>query len=147
MLTLPLEMRRDPLETPRRELAGPVGSLVVASILAACGTMPAKELSPEQAVTERVKERWAAMVQGDFAKAYTFMSPSAREAISLEQFRDGVRPGFFKQAEVAKVECQPEVCDVELRVTYVYQGSSIVTPVRESWVRSGGGWWHVFKPS
>ena len=109
--------------------------------------MPAKELPPEEAVKARVQERWAAMVQGDTAKAYAFMSPSAREAISLEAFRASVRPGFFKQAEVVKVECQPEVCDVELRVTYVYRGSSIVTPVRESWVRSGGGWWHVFKPS
>jgi hypothetical protein len=75
------------------------------------------------------------------------MSPAAREALSLEAFRGAIRVGFFQKADVVKVECQPDVCDVQLQVAYVYRGSSIVTPVRESWIRSGDGWWHVFKPA
>lgn len=149
LLTLALEMRRDTaFGTTRGSLAGVVGSLVLASMLAACGAAPGKkEAPPEELVRARAQERWSALIAGDVPKVYGYMSPAAREALSLEAFRDSIRLGFFQKADVVKVECQPEVCDVQLQVTYVYRGSSIVTPVRESWIRSDGGWWHVFKPA
>ena len=142
-------MRRDTaFSRTRGSLAGMVGSLVLASMLAACGAAPGKkEAPPEELVRARAQERWSALIAGDVPKVYGYMSPSAREALSLEAFRDSIRLGFFQKADVVKVECQPEVCDVQLQVTYVYRGSSIVTPVRESWIRSDGGWWHVFKPA
>lgn len=142
-------MRRDTARgTPRSSLAGTVGSLVLASMLAACGAAPGKkEAPPEELVKARAQERWGALIEGDVPKVYGYMSPAAREALSLEAFRNSIRLGFFKKADVVKVDCQPDVCDVQLQVTYVYRGSSIVTPVRESWIRSDGGWWHVFKPA
>lgn len=142
-------MRRDAARNgTRSRIAGTVGSLVLASVLAACGGMKAKDAGPpEELIKARAQERWNALLAGDVPKVYGFMSPTAREALSLEAFRGAIRIGFFKSAEVVKVECQPDVCDVQLQVTYVYRGSSIVTPVRESWVRSDGGWWHVFKPA
>ena len=142
-------MRRDTARSAARSsLAGAVGSLVLASMLAACGATPGKgEAPPEEIVKARAQERWSALVAGDLPKVYGYMSPAAREALSLEAFRDSIRVGFFKKADVVKVECQTDVCDVQLQVTYVYRGSSVVTPVRESWIRSDGGWWHVFKPA
>jgi hypothetical protein len=126
-----------------------VGSLLLASMLAACSGSAAKksQVPPEQAVRALAQERWDALVAGDVPKVYGYMSPAAREALSLEAFRGSIRVGFFQKAEVVKVDCQPDVCDVQLQVAYVYRGSSIVTPVRESWIRSGDGWWHVFKPA
>jgi hypothetical protein len=142
-------MRRDSArKATRSSLAGAVGSLVLASMLAGCGSLGGKkEGPPDELVKARVQERWSALIEGDVPKVYGYMSPAAREAMSLEAFRNSIRLGFFKKADVVKVECQPEVCDVQLQVTYVYRGSSVVTPVRESWIRSDGGWWHVFKPS
>ena len=145
MLTLPLEMRRDTSRNgPRSRIAG----AVLASMLAACSSAPEpRDASPEQVVRARAQERAKAMVSGDVPRVYGYLSPTTREAMSLEAFSNTVRGGFWTQADVVKVECQPEVCDVELRVTYVYRGSSIVTPVKESWIRSNGGWWHVHKPT
>lgn len=148
LLTLPLEMRRDIAWKCRPGRAAAVGSLILASLLAACGSAPKQsQVPPEQAVKALAQERWAALIAGDVPKVYGYMSPAAREALSLEAFRGAIRLGFFQKAEVVKVDCQPEVCDVQLQVAYVYRGSSIVTPVRESWIRSGDGWWHVFKPA
>jgi hypothetical protein len=125
-----------------------VGVLVLASLLAACGSAPKQpQVPPEQAVRALAQERWNALIAGDVPKVYGYMSPAAREALSLEAFRGAIRVGFFQKADVVKVECQPDVCDVQLQVAYVYRGSSVVTPVRESWIRSGDGWWHVFKPA
>ena len=145
LLTLPLEMHRDTSRSgPRSRIAG----VVLASMLAACGSVPGKEeAKPEAVVRALAQERAKAVVAGDVARIYGYLSPTTREAMSLDAFRNTIRAGFWTQAEVVKVDCQPEVCDVELQVTYVYRGSSIVTPVRESWIRSGGGWWHVYKPT
>jgi hypothetical protein len=147
LLTLPLEMHRD-IACNRLRKGATAGVLILASLLAACGSAPkGTQVPPEQAVRALAQERWDALVAGDIPKVYRYMSPAAREALSIEAFRDSIRVGFFQKADVVKVECQPDVCDVQLQVAYVYRGSSIVTPVRESWVRSGDGWWHVFKPA
>ncbi len=149
LLTLPLKMRsnRDRKRVRPATTAVVLGGVLV-SMLASCGSAPkASEVPPEKAVKQRAQERWDALIAGDVPKVYGYMSPAAREAMTLEAFRGSVRLGFFQRAEVVKVECQPEVCDVQLQVAYVYRGSSIVTPVRESWIRSGDGWWHVFKPA
>ena len=141
-------MHRDIAWKYRPKWVGTVGSLVLASMLAACSSAPKEpQVPPEQAVKALAQERWNALIAGDVPKVYGYMSPAAREALSLEAFRGSIRLGFFQRAEVVKVDCQPEVCDVQLQVAYVYRGSSIVTPVRESWIRSGDGWWHVFKPA
>lgn len=149
MLTLPLEMRRDTARKgPRSNLAGAVGNLLLVAMLAACsGKATKQEAPPDELVKARAQERWSALIAGDVPKVYGYMSPAAREAMSLEAFRNSIRLGFFQKADVVKVDCQPDVCDVQLQVTYVYRGSSIVTPVREAWIRSDGGWWHVFKPA
>jgi hypothetical protein len=148
LLTLPLEMRRDIAWKCRPGRVATVGALILASLLAACGSAPKQaQVPPEQAVKALAQERWNALIAGDVSRVYGYMSPAARQALSLEAFRDSIRLGFFQKADVVKVECQPDVCDVQLQVAYVYRGSSIVTPVRESWIRSGDGWWHVFKPA
>jgi hypothetical protein len=129
---------------PRSLIAG----AVLASMLAACSSAPGREeAKPEAVVGALSQQRANAYMAGDVAKVYGYLSPATREAMSLDAFRNVIRPGFWTQAKVVKVECQPEVCDVELQVTYVYRGSSVVTPVRESWIRSNGGWWHVYKPT
>lgn len=141
-------MRRDTAWKSLPGWGGTVGCLVLVSLLAACGSAPKQpQVPPDKTVRALAQERWNALIAGDVPKVYGYLSPAAREALSLEAFRGAIRLGFFQKADVVKVECQPDVCDVQLEVAYAYRGSSIVTPVRESWIRSGDGWWHVFKPA
>ena len=137
LLNLPLEMRW--------KRVGSAGAMVVATALCGCAGMTSSE-APEVIVKQRAQDRWNAMIAGDLTKAYSYMSPASRTSISPELFRNSVRPGFWKSAEVESAQCVKDACDVVVQVTYQSRGSSIRTPVKETWVNSEGGWWHVFKP-
>lgn len=150
LLTLPLKSGWDSMmwNGTRRVLKAVAAGSFLAVAVAGCGTAPTKaEAPPEGIVKQRSQERWDAMVAGDLEKVYAYMSPAGRQTISLEAFRNSVRPGFWKKAEVTGVTCEKDACDVTLQLTYVYRGSTIQTPARETWVRSDGAWWHVFKPA
>jgi hypothetical protein len=135
-----------PLETRRNGVCA-VGGFLVVAVLAGCAGGPAREASPEEVVKQRSEQRWAAMVAGDLTKAYSYMSPASRESISPELFRNSIRVGFWKAAQVDNVACEADACEVTVQVTYVFRGSTVRSPLRETWVRSEGNWWHVFKPT
>lgn len=151
LLTLPLKMRsgstvnRSP--GPARTAVA-AGGILAAFLVASCGPMPVREeASPEVVVKQRAQARWDALVAGDISKVYGYMSPASREVISLEAFRNSIRPGFWKKADVTGVTCEKDACDVTVQLTYSFRGSTTQTPSRETWVKSGGAWWHVFKPA
>ena len=122
--------------------------------LAACAGMPgggglSKE-SPlearQAAVTQRVNARWAALVKGDVAESYQFLSPASREVTTLEQYRARTRSGGFREAAVDKVDCEAEICRVTLRLTYDHRlMKGIVTPIEETWVLEQGQFWLVYR--
>jgi hypothetical protein len=57
-----------------------------------------------------------------------------------------VRAGFWTAAQVDKVNCpSPELCEVDVTIQYVARGSTIRTPLRESWTKQEGQWWFVLK--
>lgn len=150
LLTLPHKMRWTSMKlvVGQGSKAVAAGSILAAFLVASCGTAPTREeASPEVAVKQRAQARWDAMVAGDLPKAYSYMSPASREVISLEAFRNSVRLGFWKKAEVTGVTCEKDACDVVVQLTYSYRGSTTQTPARETWVKSDGAWWHVFKPA
>lgn len=139
LLTLPLEMSRNGIRSA-------VGLVVVVGLAGCAGVLPL-QAAPEEIVKQRAQERWNAMLAGELNKAYSYMSPASREAISPELFRSSVRLGFWRAAEVNAVTCIQDACEATVQVTYQYRGSSVRTPVRETWVRTEGNWWHVFKPT
>ena len=105
--------------------------------------------SPEArraAVAERVNARWAALIKGDLDAAYLFLSPATREVVSLQEFSSRSRGSGFQKVEVDSVECEPEVCKVQLYLTYDHRlMKGIRTPVSESWVISQGQAWYVWQ--
>lgn len=98
------------------------------------------------ALLERAQARWDAMVRGDFKAAYEFMSPGTRQTNSYEMFSGKLHAGFWKEAKVIRAECpEPDVCNVVADISYVFQGTRITTPLRETWTLSQGQWWFVQK--
>jgi hypothetical protein len=151
LLTLPLKFHWESTmsRTSRRaRTAVAAGSFLAVAMIASCGTAPVQEdASPEVVVKQRAQARWDAMVAGDLDKAYAYMSPTSREMIPLQAFRNSIRIGFWKKAQVSGITCDKDACDVTVDLTYSYRGSTIQTPARETWVKSDGAWWHVFKPA
>jgi hypothetical protein len=131
----------------RREWLITASGFLVAAMLAGCAGGPSAGAAPEEVVKQRAQQRWDAMVAGDLTKAYTYMSPASRQSISPELFRNSIRLGFWKSAVVEGATCEQDACQVVVQVGYQYRGSTVRAPVRETWVKSEGEWWHVFTPT
>jgi hypothetical protein len=115
--------------------------LVVVAACAAIDTRPAPEV-----VTERAQKRWDALVKGDLREAYGYFSPASRSSMTLEEYGGSIRAGFWKAAQVQKVDCEkPEICEVAVLIEYDFRGSRIKTPLAESWIKEGTSWWYVRK--
>ena len=120
-----------------------VALAIAAGCAAGCAAVPA---SREKAIEVRAQARWDALIAGDLVKAYEFLSPGSREVYTRENYMASVRAGMWKKARVERVDCaEPDLCNVVVQIDYVYRGSPISTPLRETWSRSGDEWWFVLK--
>ena len=53
---------------------------------------------------------------------------------------------MWRQAKVEKVECEAEVCRVELQITLDHKlMKGIQTPLNESWIIEKGSAWYVYR--
>ena len=121
-------------------------------VAAGCATMGGglgKDTPPEvmrAAVTERVNARWAALTKGDLDVAYTYLSPASREVVTLATFKAKTRTGSFRDAKIGSVECEAEVCNVKLTLTYDHRVmKGVQTPIAETWVLDRGQVWYVWR--
>ena len=129
-----------------------VSGVPVLLVAAGCATMGGglgKDTSPEVmrvAVTERVNARWAALIKGDLDLAYTYLSPASREVVSLATFKARTRSASFRAAQINSVACEPELCKVNLMLTYDHRVmKSVTTPLTEAWVVDQGQIWYVWQ--
>lgn len=129
-----------------------VGILAVVLVagLAGCaaqtGPVAVVEKSREAVVQERAQARWDVLLKNQMAEAYRFYSPASRAVLSYEDFIRSMRVGFWKAAQVERVECQAEdVCEAIVSIEYQHRGSQVRTPIRETWIRTEGHWWYVQK--
>lgn len=102
-------------------------------------------------VKERAAARWAGLIDGDFAKAYSFETPAYREVNPLRLYTSRFGSQLrWDAAEVMEVlpDDTGETALVRVLVSYtsmdavggVLQGQR---PVEEHWIRTGGEWWHI----
>ncbi|HEV8502742.1 MAG TPA: hypothetical protein VGR63_14285 [Casimicrobiaceae bacterium] len=112
--------------------------------LAACaGLGGVTKESPQDkkvaAVTSQVEARWAALIAGDPAKSYSFLSVGSQSRLTLEQYRAKARLTGFRAAKIEKVECEAEICRVSVRVTLdTRKMKGLPMPETESWILEGG---------
>lgn len=99
----------------------------------------------------RVEARWAALIAGDFDKAYEFETPAYREIYDARQYRDHYGKGLrWRQARVVKTDLKSlEVATVVLGIEYSLNvsGQGMMDQrgsVTETWLWVNGQWWHQF---
>lgn len=123
-----------------------------AVLLGACAAAPgpgveapgAADASAE--VRVQAQGRWDALLRGDVTAAYAYLSPATRSSVSLLQYQQRIRVGFWRRAVVDAATCDLDVCKVSVTVTYNYgEVKGVETPLNESWVKDGGKWWFVLK--
>ena len=119
---------------------------LVAIVVGVSGCAGIVSGSPEQVVKERAQARWDALVKGDVKTAYGYLSPGTRAVTTLKTYETSVSKGFWKSANVGKVECRnTDNCEVSGTIRYTFQGQEISTPFRETWIKSESEWWYVPK--
>lgn len=108
------------------------------------GSLSDTQNEPQKIVADLAAARWEALTKGDFAKAYSYLSPGTREVMSLDLYKAKIRGGNWKKANVDSVSCEQDQCKVLIAVEYSYRDiKSIETRVDEYWLRREGKWWFV----
>jgi hypothetical protein len=124
--------------------------LLAVMLLSACATT--STASPENIVKERAQARWDALLDGDFATAYSYYSPGYRSAMTVVDFEIGIRMRKvqYRTAEYQGHSCEKNVCTVRFKVGY-----QVATPVpglgdwesdgmvSEQWIKSNSEWWFL----
>ena len=118
-----------------------VGVALLASACAMLDSRPAADI-----VKERSQARWNGLVKGEVAKAYEYLSPTARKTLKLEDYAANTRQGFWKAVTIDKVVCGgPDICEVSVTVEYEHKMGRNKSPLQETWVREGSNWWYAQK--
>jgi hypothetical protein len=122
----------------------------IAAVIAGCATSGVgSSAGVEKLVAERALVRWQHLIKGEFDKAYGYLSPSYRSAVTEKQYRATFRPGLWRAAEVKSVKCEgPDVCQVEIEVDFQFAAKSagVISGKRilpEVWRKDVGEWWNV----
>lgn len=118
--------------------------LLVCGLAGCAGTVrdTAGRQDPQQQVRERAAARWDALIAGDLARAYGYLSPGTREVMSLDLYKKRTRPGMWKKASVDVVSCEQDRCKVKMVIEHGYRDmKSIETFLEEDWLQVGGKWW------
>jgi len=123
---------------------------LAAAFLAGCAAIaPAK---PEDVVRQRAQARWNALMEGDWAQAYRYMSPSYRALVEQKRYANQFGGGAaWLAAEPVKVACAEDRCTVEMKVTIrpllgARAGDPATTYFDETWIREEGQWWMYQRP-
>ena len=130
-------------------VAVPLAAVLVAASLAGCASMSGKDMAPEakQAlVTERINARWDLLIKGDLDEAYKFLSAGSQEAMSLKVYKAKVKPGMWRAVKVDSMDCEAEICQVKMTLTYDHRlMKGVQTPFEETWILEKGNAWYVYR--
>jgi hypothetical protein len=100
--------------------------------------------TPEELVRERA-QAWAdALLAKNLEAAYQFTSPNYRQFSTVGKYHARVAgAGNWREAEVTKVDCSEQTCDVQMIVKYYIPQMKMVNETRLEyrWVQLEGEWW------
>jgi hypothetical protein len=100
----------------------------------------------QKVVAQRAEARWQSLIKGDLDAAYAYLSEGSKATTPLDVYKAKIRPGMWRQAKVEKVECEAEVCKVEMQITFDHKlMKGIQTPLNESWIIEKGSAWYVYR--
>lgn len=137
--------------TPSSTRRSLFAATLTTAALALLGCSSINTPTPEQIVTQRVEQRWAALIDEDFRTAWTYTQPGFRAAVKQKDYArrfGGV--GSWQGIQVHQVTCEAERCKVSIRLTTrvslpKFPERDIVGYIDEVWVREDGEWWFYQK--
>lgn len=127
------------------KIAGPVCGLL---LLSACATTA----SLESRVEDRAMARWDALLSGDLAGAYEYLSPGIRSSISSLEYQRSVllNPIQWTSVKYINHECKETTCKVMIKLAFKVSGVLPGVPsmeeemdISESWILTAGEWYFV----
>jgi len=96
-------------------------------------------------VASRAEARWQTLIRGDLEGAYAYLSAGSKAATSLDTYKRKTGGLAWRRVEVEKVECEAEICKVNLQLTYdTDKMKGIRTPITESWIIENGSAWFIY---
>ena len=115
--------------------------------LAGCASLQPK--TTEDVVRQRAEERWAALIDAQFPKAWQYTQPGFRAVVKPQDYKNRFGDALvWKSAIVHSVDCEAERCKVRVRVTsdnmvpnFRARLPEITSYVDELWLRDEGQWW------
>lgn len=129
-----------------------VWAVLLAAAISGCAAnfqgsakQPANSPSVEQKVWGRAQERWDALKAGQYEKAFSYITPSMRATLPLEVYRGRLGGAKWIDVKVVRVVCEPEVCDVSVKMDYyVLPNLRDSQQIEEKWILDAGNWWFVY---
>jgi hypothetical protein len=129
--------------------AGAVATMALSGCAGIAGFGISKDSDPaakQKVVAQRAEARWQSLIKGDLDAAYAYLSEGSKATTPLDVYKAKIRPGMWRQAKVEKVECEAEVCRVQMQITLDHKlMKGIETPLNESWIIEKGSAWYVYR--
>lgn len=129
--------------------AGAVATMALSGCAGMAGFGISKDSDPaakQKVVAQRAEARWQSLIKGDLDAAYAYLSEGSKATTPLDVYKAKIRPGMWRQAKVEKVECEAEVCRVQMQITLDHKlMKGIQTPLNESWIIEKGSAWYVYR--
>ena len=129
--------------------AGAVATMALSGCAGMDGFGISKDSDPaakRKVVAQRAEARWQSLIKGDLDAAYAYLSEGSKATTPLDVYKAKIRPGMWRQAKVEKVECEAEVCRVQMQITLDHKlMKGIQTPLNESWIIEKGSAWYVYR--
>lgn len=122
-----------------------VACTALVSVLGACAALQPK--TPEELVAQRAEARWAALVAGEFERAWTYTQPGYKAVVAQKNYAKNFgAAATWRGAQIHEVNCEPERCKVRIRLTTQlnmprFSKQEMVGYLTETWVREDGQWW------
>ncbi len=116
-----------------------------------CATFGGVDTRSDEYIAKRAEQRWKALVEGEFKKAYEFESPGYRKAKSLKYFKKQfggwvewtgatVKGIKRKSDDVAEVRIQLEYESYQKWSDSMQKSASNFS---EKWIYTDRNWWYV----
>lgn len=103
---------------------------IMTLILSSCATFTKVQLSPEQALRQRVATYWEARIKGDPEGAYELLVPLARKAVSLGAYAKRTSSFKILDYRIESVSMGPDNKEAVVRVWRSFKIKSSAVPIR-----------------
>lgn len=121
--------------------------------LGACSHFQHNNLTPEEALRNRVAAYWETLIEGDQEKAFMFIEPQGQKPSNRDRFCSGMRNFDFLSYEIKEIKLEDTRALVSVERTFKIQPWVIPLQFKDpisqtqtdEWVRIDGIWYAAYE--